>query len=415
MGRTSGMNAEQVDAFAGTLDGRIAPLSSFAAETSRAVTLSQRPASPGESVIAPASLGLARSASAELRAAVADAETLIARLAAEVAAQRAASGAQGGVATSVVTSRPGSLDSDDPDEVERYWNSLTDAERAELIKNDSLRIGNLDGIPLHDRIAANAETARERAKDTSLSKKEREYLDAVANGDRKLVIFDPANQRIVEMIGDFDENTERVITYVPGTGADEAAFHYAQTQQVGAYLVEADPDDRTVAFIVKDGQWADWGYFQGSANNDRDFTDGVGTKIADFQNVILREPDLTNTEQIGIAHSWGMSALSSSETHGAHYDKVFSLSGAWLAPDWKPDADTDYFHLQYGVDAINYAEIEGDYPHENSNFTKTTLAPNTFEVLGIEFQDEAANHGRSSQGEAQNQDLLIKVRHEIYG
>ena len=416
MGRTNGMNVEVVEHLTGSLDATVAPLSGLAAATSRAVTESQNPSGAFDTGIATGSFAIARSASVELRAAMADAEALIARLSLEVAAQRAASAVTRGSATSTGARNHDALfDSDDPDDVERYWNSLTDAERASLISSHSVEIGNLDGIPLHDRIAANAETARVRATDASLSKKEREYLDAVANGDRKLVIFDPDNQRIVEMIGDFDEDTERVITYVPGTGADEASFHGGSVQQVSTYLVEADPDGRTVAFVVKDGKWADWGYFQGSANNDRDFTDGVGTKIADFHEVVLREPYLADAEQIGIAHSWGMSALSSSETHGAEYDKVFSLSGAWLAPDWKPTSGTDYFHLQYGIDAINYAEIEGDYPHENVNFTKTTLAPNTFEILGVEFQDEAANHARSSQGEAQNQDLLIKVRHEIYG
>jgi hypothetical protein len=63
-----------------------------------------------------------------------------------------------------------------------------------------------------------------------------------------------------------------------------------------------------------------------------------------------------------------------------------------------------------GVAATAIGAIVLRLPVEDAT---TTLTPNTFEILGVEFEDEAANHGRSSQGEAQNQDLLIKVRHDI--
>jgi hypothetical protein len=430
------MNPERVAEITRALQTNAEQLSQASRAVQRAAVASLNPLSyglqPGAFLIAPWSIIGTQLAAARVRDAATSASALTLRLHAEITKQLRVSEQTGG-ATGNVSKKPsewvGTLPSPtevekwliahakngDPDKIEAYWNSLTAAQRAELIKKYPLLIGNADGIPMKDRILANQEQARQRLDAGGLGDKERSYLESVANGTRRLVIYDAENQRIVEMVGNFDENTNRVITYVPGTDTNMDSYYNGDVQKVSTYLTESDPNKHTVAFVIKDGEWADWGYFQGKANNDRGFTDEAGQKIANFQNVVLREDNLRDAEQVAIAHSWGMSALSSSEVNGAHYDTVISLSGAWLADDWKPGSSTTYSHYQYGVDVINYAEVEGDYPHENDEFVKYGLTPNTTTILGVTFQNELDNHGRSSGGADTNLDLLLKVRREIYG
>jgi len=431
-----GMNPERVRALTRSLEANTEELEQASRAVHRAALASINPLSyglqPGAFLLAPWSIVGTQVAAAKVRNAAASATTLTATLYAELAKQIEISSVGGGARGVVpVTARDWLGDippaaevrkwliahgkNGDPDQVEAYWDSLTDDQKAALIKAQPLLIGNLDGVPMKDRVLANQEQARQRLAEGGLGDRETAYLESVANGTRKLVVYDAANQRIVEMVGNFDESTDRVITYVPGTDTNMDSFFNGDVQKVSAYLTESDPSKNTVAFVIKDGEWADWGYFQGSANNDRDFTDGVGKKVANFQDLVMREDNLRDAEQVAIAHSWGMSALSSSEVNGAHYDKVISLSGAWLADGWQANSATTYSHYQYGVDVINYAEIEGDYPHESSDFAQNDLTPNTTTILGVEFQNELDNHGRSSGGADTNLDLLLKVRREIYG
>ena len=52
----------------------------------------------------------------------------------------------------------------------------------------------------------------------------------------------------------------------------------------------------------------------------------------------------TGIKEIAIGHSWGLAAVTASETVGARYDDVVSLAGAGMPPDWVPAAGTHYTH-----------------------------------------------------------------------
>lgn len=341
-----------------------------------------------------------------------------------------------------------------PKDVRDWWSSLTPDEQKRLINHDPLEIGNLNGVPLDARAEANRITAESRLSSVSsrlvemgdeppevnpllaavpalyaLKLAERDrwvsehkalldeqgYLKGVANGDRSLIVYDPGQERIVEMIGTPGPNTRNVITYLPGTGTDMSSFHRGGPQQVADYLVNADASGGTVAFVYKDGPWSSWGLPSSDTSNlNMDYAYQKGQQLAAFQDATATEPYFQGARTIGIAHSAGMTILSASEAGANHYDKELSLGGAMLAPGWHADPTTDYYHYQYGVDAINYANPIGDLPVESDAFDKRVYAPNTTTVLGIEIQNELDNHGRIASGPTANQMALLDMYKDIH-
>lgn len=339
-------------------------------------------------------------------------------------------------------------------DVRAWWETLTDEERKRLIAEDPVRIGNLNGVPLEDRAAANQITAESRideigrrldemgseppqpnllgalspiilnqqleARERWLNERkellaERSYLEAVTDGKRTLVVYDPHSDRIVEMIGTPGPNTTKVITYLPGTDADMNGFSTGSTQQVATYLAQSDRSGGTVAFVYKDGPWSKWPWESpAQANTNMDFALSEGRQLADFQDALKLEPELAGATTTGMAHSAGMSILSASEIGGAHYDNEISLGGAMLAPGWQQDPQTDYYHYQYGFDAINYANGVGDLPIESDAFEQRIFNPEAHSFLGIDYQNEFENHTRIAQGPATNQDALVSIYHDIH-
>ena len=64
------------------------------------------------------------------------------------------------------------------------------------------------------------------------------------------------------------------------------------------------------------------------------------------------DPNRTEMLQNAVAylkqvHSWGLTNVTSSEVAGARYDKVISLAGAGMLPDWEPQPTTEYSNLYY--------------------------------------------------------------------
>lgn len=341
------------------------------------------------------------------------------------------------------------------EEVRAWWDSLSEEQQRRLIENDPRLLGNLNGVPLEDRAEANRLTAADRLGEVSdqldemgddppevnpllavlnplaygvqlearerwlathaALQEEQSYLRAVTEGRRNLVVYDPGEERIVEMIGTPGPDTRDVITYLPGTGTDMGSFYRGGPQQVSSYLVQADRSGGTVAFVYKDGPWSSWPWESlGQANTNMDFALKEGRQLADFQSAVATEPHLAGARTTGIAHSAGMSILSGSEVTGAHYDKELSLGGAMLAPGWASDPSTDYYHYQYGIDAINYANPIGNLPVESGAFDQRILDPEVHSFLGIPYQNEFDNHGRIAEGVARNQVALQSMYRDIH-
>lgn len=253
---------------------------------------------------------------------------------------------------------PASVDASDPDAVAIWWSSLTPEEQAQSTSRSSSTVANLNGVPFADRVTAHQSWAQQRHADRSLSADERAYLERVSDGSVQLVVYDPQQDRIVEAIGDLSAPASQVVTYVPGTDANLEGFYTGDTQQVGRYV--ENKVDGTVVFVYKDGPWAEWGL--GGRDNalpNSDYVRDRGADLARFQQSMSREPNVSNASTVAISHSWGTTAMASSEVAGAQHDSVISLSGAYLPDQRQAQPGTRYHYLRHDVDALTNAERVG--------------------------------------------------------
>lgn len=187
---------------------------------------------------------------------------------------------------------------------------------------------------------------------TKLLKNELTYLRQVEAGDVQLYLYDRDRSRIVQMIGTPGPDTRHVITYVPGTFTGLNSFYEGGVQQVSKYLSSAVPG--TVAFVYKDGGFPGEEDTAGGPNlgrigeaNDENLARTSGQQLAGFEIGMRTDPYLNSAEQTSIGHSWGLANVTSSEVAGARYDKVISLAGAGMLPDWQPQPTTEYSNLYY--------------------------------------------------------------------
>ena len=285
--------------------------------------------------------------------------------------------------------------------VAQWWWRLTEDQRQQLIAEAPLAVGNLAGVPLESRVLANARSAEHFAHAEGISAQEAAYWNRVAAGQVNLVVSDPSNSRIVEMIGEPGPDTVRVITFLPGTMSQMKHFYDGSTQQVAQYLVTRS-SDTSVAFVYKDGSWVSW--LGPGANTNYDRLQELGGQAAEFQREVLkREPSLHGASQVAIAHSAGMSVLSGVELSGADFDTVISLGGAFALRDWRPDSGTDYHHFQYDNDAINM--IDGGRlwtPHELND----VFQQHVFDSEGLA---RLASHSRIAEGPETNEEALQQM------
>lgn len=326
---------------------------------------------------------------------------------------------------------PNSLSSLSRDDLAAFWAALSPEQRKALMERDSVLIGNLSGVPFDDRIESNRLTAEQRLKDPFLSQKERAYLQAVvdppAGKERiQLVVYDPDNDRIVEMVGHFTDKTTTVVTYVPGTATTMDSFYSSDgPQQISHYLNDKDPN--TVAFVYKDGAFPP----DIIAANDRDYAEANSQQLAVFQGDVDAERP-SGSRSVAIGHSWGLADVTYSEQQGAHYDKVVSLSGAYLPPDWHRAEGTTYSNFSYSIDALSAAQVVGfvgsDYPNSNSEFrthhyvtsadgVALEALKNPFTAFAAEIylaQRAGHNHSLIASNVAENQTALEDMRQTIY-
>lgn len=296
-----------------------------------------------------------------------------------------------------------------PAEVDAWWAQLSERERETLLRIIPRKLGNLNGIPIEDRIAANAMTAERLSERPGLRESERDYWRKAASGEVNLVGLDPEEYRIIEMLGEIGPKTEYVVTYLPGTAASLEKFFEGGPQSVGKFLASKESGEKGVVFVYKDGPWVTW--IGERSNRSERFAKSAGESVAQFQHeVVERHPVLGQKKIIGIGHSAGVSCLTSAEVAGAHFEMVFSMGGSWIAPGWKPQPETGYHHLQYDQDMINRLDHVAKYetPHAHpEQFTQHVFQGNG--------QGELRGHARIAEDERTNWAPLDRIRDEIEG
>jgi len=325
--------------------------------------------------------------------------------------------------------------SKDPDAAHDWWESLTPEEQARLIENAPELVGGLDGVPPLDRVAANANIAGDQieANDARIEeieqqlanpwryalssitgagdtqalrdelkdlKSENKYLQEAVDGDVQLYTYDRDADRIVEMIGNPETATQQ-LTWIPGTATDMKDFYGHGVQGLSEALAGRVPD--TVAFVMKDGTYPQWDLSH--PPSDTSLARDLGATQAQFQ-AGLEASGFASMPNTAVGHSAGLAILTASESAGAHYTNVVSLSGIGMAGGWEPQQGTGYYDYTTGGDAILAARgVNGFLPSdiefggsildpsvtlsfERAGFPLTPSEENGFSVLdsGIDFE-----------------------------
>lgn len=305
-----------------------------------------------------------------------------------------------------------------PEAVREWWDSLG---RLRPLQGDGLSvaqqalvlavpwlIGNLDGVPPHARIKANASTAARQVVENQrriddiarhplddprarelIAELEREnaYLrGATAVPPRvQLYTYDRDADRIVEMLGEWPVvgAPERVYTYVQGTSAQMKDFWKTGPgpQDLSGRLMADDGVD-SVAFIYKDGRFPGGGdqVFPAERKslvaalaqaNSSPFARESGERLAAFRaglDVGGAAAGSPVPRSVGIGHSWGTANILASELAGARFDHVVSLAGAGAVPEWAGAPGTEYDSFRYD-DALGVVQATGIvYRHRNPQY-----------------------------------------------
>lgn len=289
-----------------------------------------------------------------------------------------------------------------PEAVATWWRALAPATAATLSAAIPALIGNLDGVDIATRVAANRTRAaqhvahltaerreleavrpsrgRSQAADARVEQTTREiaYFASVARGDTHLYGWDPDRGALIEMTGDPARATAALFV-VPGTNTDMHLFmdprpvtRFAQWQVRSA---RAD----VVAFTVLTGPMPslDPAVAASGGPQINRIARARGIEYAAFvRGVGSVEPDLWT---MSYEHSYGGAVASAAEAHGGVVDTRFMAASVGAVGPYDVAAGTTYFAAQ-APDDINryYAGLRSgplgfDVPPES--FPGVTVVP----------------------------------------
>jgi hypothetical protein len=283
------------------------------------------------------------------------------------------------------------LEASDAESVATWWGGLGTEQRTALLLGASGLIGMLGGIPPLDRVAANRVnavhlTAELEARHRELLdavptgglgtdrvdpgiergriEAERDYLHQVMLGNVQLYAYDRDSNSIIEMVGVPSDETTMTLTYSGGTYTSVRGFYDGGVTSVSRWLNDRDPG--IVGFVWKEGAFPGEEPDSGAQNiarileaNDVDTALAAGERIASFRETLLAsDQHLAASAQVGMGHSWGLAAITSSEVAGAQYDQVHSLAGAGMPAEWDDRTGTRYHHWAY-TDILTIGQTTG--------------------------------------------------------
>lgn len=338
--------------------------------------------------------------------------------------------------------------------VRDWWAALPPETRSALTHGAAGVVGALGGVPPLDRVAANRVVAQDRLPtvrreierlDALLSEgamatlqaerrsaldrlnAERDYLRRVVAGDVQLVLYQPDENRIAEMIGTPGADTRRVLTYVPGTFTSVDKFYRGGVRAMPEWLTQQG--DGMVAFVWKGTEFP--GDNEGSTlgeqlagikeANEQSRAGLAGEALANFVSEMRTDGEIARARQIAIGYSWGLVPVTGSEVAGVHYDAVHSLAGAWVPSGWEAASTTRYSHWSY-TDFLSVAQDlgwvgEGRNPDVTPAFKKHLFArPGDYDMrLGGELAPFVCPVGpplRLPASPLENHDLIVEVSSE---
>lgn len=283
----------------------------------------------------------------------------------------------------------------DPDVIRQVWDSLGEERREQLIKESPMTIGNLDGLPIGDRIRANAinveneavsaenEAAALRAKlnnpatfdgmhERVEAAERKRLMDAIAAADAsaatyraflnqdvswndengvfhsekgaRIVVFDPANEAIATYHGPIDPATrdipawiKNVHVHVPGTTTNIDSWGGPDGFGKNVYGATSE----TAVFVWAGGPLPQT-IPQATSSS---FSQDLAPKLRDFREG-LAVPGGASVVVTG--HSYGGAVVGLAEQSGLRADRVLYIAGAGMGS---------------GVDGLQDFPNTGDKPH----------------------------------------------------
>ncbi len=142
---------------------------------------------------------------------------------------------------------------------------------------------------------------------------------------RQLLQFDPhGNGRAVELCGRLDEQTQRLVILVPGTGTTARGFH--MPAGFAADVVRAEPSGRTAAIA-----WMGADFPQGFANQSP-LAHYAGLAAAPLCDFIDGLPLPAGCEVILVGHSYGGVIVGAADKRGVRADRIIHAASAGSGP-----------------------------------------------------------------------------------
>uniref|UniRef100_UPI0003B76F7D hypothetical protein n=1 Tax=Microbacterium sp. B19 TaxID=96765 RepID=UPI0003B76F7D len=265
-----------------------------------------------------------------------------------------------------------------PDEIAKWWSGLDPRVVGALVMALPAVIGNLDGVPIAERVAvnrgrasdhlrqlraerqalealraprsrANALEVLDRRAERARLDREIAYFEDVANGRKQLYAWDPEHGSLTEMAG--DPSTAKAALFVlPGTNAKPEAFMSERPLTDFAEWQVGSGGGSVVAFTVLTGPMPQLDDLVTAGPEWNRFAEQRGGEYARFlQGVDATHPDLWT---MSYEHSYGGGVGSEAEKHGGTVDARFLAASVGAIGPYEPHPGTQYFATQ-AIDDIN--------------------------------------------------------------
>ncbi|WP_243498369.1 hypothetical protein [Microbacterium sp. VKM Ac-2923] len=263
-----------------------------------------------------------------------------------------------------------------PEAVAEWWSRLPSEAASALVSGVPALIGNLDGVGLSDRVAANRARAaaylsglrakRDRALgirgsiDTPGSRakpsaglvglnRELAYLEAVAAGHKQLYAWDPRHGSLIEMAGD-PSTAKSALFVVPGTNTTTDSFYGENPVTRFANWQAVQASGAVVSFTVMTGPMPQLSPLMLDGPQLNTFATKRAPEYSAFiRGVSASRPDLWT---MSYEHSYAGAIGSAAESYGGTVDARFMAAAVGAVGPYVPSPDTAYYAAQ-GPDDIN--------------------------------------------------------------
>lgn len=282
-----------------------------------------------------------------------------------------------------------------PEAVAEWWSGLSPTVAAALVAGVPALIGNLDGVALADRVAANRARAaghltelhakRDRAlgrpgsgdaprrfvpsADLDAIDREVAYFEAVMAKQKQLYAWDPDHGSLIEMSGD-PSSAKSALFVVPGTNTTADSFYDGNhVTGFGEWQVR-EGSGSVVSFTVMTGPMPQLSPLLVDGPQLNTFAANRAPEYANFiRGVSAARPDLWT---MSYEHSYAGAVGSAAERYGGTVDSRFMAASVGAVGPYVPSSETAYYAAQSPDDINRY------YAGQRLGYVGFDIAPESF-------------------------------------